>query len=736
MGLALFVATMGSNSPSFAQTAPIDQNSREDGTPTGRLIVKYRTQEDTSSGLAALQGNEKRTDSTDRRRWRAERGLELARKISREQELVSTFQHSDSNALHLRAQQIATSSAVESVSVEYRRHTLVQPNDPLFQDNSIPGNQSYLFEGTYSIRAPGAWDITTGSQTSVIAIVDTGALPDHPELQNRAITGLGHDFVSAEGANVFTAANDGDGRDSDPTDPGDHCDSQSSSWHGTGVASAAAGNSNNSEGIAGIDWNAQILYARALGRCGGTDADIIDAIRWSAGLAVSGAPLNDTPATVINLSIGGQTECTPAWQDVIDELNILGIPFVVAAGNENNNALRSSPANCADVITVGSSTPGGSIDTGFSNYGLKVTVATPGRDIVVAANSGRRTSNPDGHTYQTETGSSFSAALVSGAISLMQSVNNDLSPRQIQSILQITSTDFATDGDCNIYYCGGGILNLSGAVAAARDGNIPNNSATEEGIITSQLIPLPLTLQTSASLFGNRDIRYFQINTTETGLLTVASDSATDLYGYLLNENLSVLALDDDTGNGLNFRVASRVDAGTYFFAVERAIHRSNDGEATFDLMANLNTEQPAAFSFAPIVNAAVNSPAHSETIVVSGLQEPAIVTISGGFYSINDNGLTAAQGTVRSGDTISVSLQSGSALDSETQLILSVGAFSTEFSVTTGDGNTPLPVELPDGDNHTEGSGSTDPSQLLLLLLISVGISRFRRVLGTGFKY
>lgn len=713
-----------------AQDVPFHANTAE---PTGRLIIKYRS-EDTGAGLAAMQGDEKRTDSLNRAAWRSLQGLGLTRKISRQHELVNTGQPGNLLFLQQQATLIADQREVDTASVEYRRYALQEPNDPLYRGTSAPGNQSYLYEGPYSMRSPGAWDVTTGSQSAVIAIVDTGVLPNHPELQDRAIPTLGYDFVAPDAPGDFLAANDGDGRDADPTDPGDHCGSNASSWHGTGVASVAAGNSNNAEGLAGIDWNAQLLHARALGRCGGTDADIIDAIRWSAGLPVSGLPLNQTPATVVNLSIGGPTECTPAWQDVIDELNNLSIPFVIAAGNEANNALRSSPANCADVITVGSSTPGGSIDSGFSNYGVKVTVAAPGRDIVMATNSGRLTSDDEGHTYQRETGSSFSAALVSGAISLMQSVNSELSPAQVRSILQDSATPFIADSDCSTYYCGSGIMHLSRAVTMAQQGTNDGSANAELQVIENQLDALTLDQPLTGNLFGTRDIRYYKVTTGQTGMLTVTSSSTADLYAYLLNANLSVLALDDDSGGALNFRVASRVPAGDYYIAVERAVHRASDGESTFDITATLNTDQPNPFTFSRITNATINSQIRSGEVTISGLLSPAVVSVSGGFYSINNGELTATPDTVQNGDKVFVALRTASALGAENKLLLAVGAYQTEFSVTTGIRTAPT---VPASDSS--GSGCTlmprmsnsavavDPT-LLLVLMLAMGHLALRK--------
>src|SRR6185436_10511213 len=104
--------------------------------------------------------------------------------------------------------------------------------------------------------------------------------------------------------------------DADATDPGDfvttadrsqpafsNCDASGSSWHGTRVSSLIGAITNEGAGMAGADWNGRILPVRVLGKCGGRDSDIIDAMRWAAGLQVANAPLNTTPAKIINLSL-------------------------------------------------------------------------------------------------------------------------------------------------------------------------------------------------------------------------------------------------------------------------------------------------------------------------------------------------------------------------------------------------------------------------------------------------
>ncbi len=710
--LALTAFATPASAQTSNQTTPFPAAS-ETAEPTGRLIIKYTEAE---SPWQSPRGSKRVTRSG----LREQRKLTFARKMSGKRELVQSEQmRGGLKALKAEARSLSTEPDIEYAAIEYRRYSLAEPNDPLYQGTDAPGNQAYLFDGEYSVHTPGAWDISTGSTASVIAIVDTGVLPDHPDVADREVPGLGYDFVSADAPNNFFSANDGDGRDADPADPGDPCEGGSASWHGTSVASVAAGNSNNSEGLAGIDWNARLLHARALGICGGTDADIIDAVRWSAGLTVDGIPDNPNPANVVNLSLGGATECTTAWQDVIDELAALNVIFVMAAGNERQNTLRSSPANCANVIAVGSNTLSGDIDSRFSNHGVKVTVSTSGRDIVVASNSGFDTPDEEGNFYRTETGTSFSAAIVSGAISLMHSLNPDLGPAEVRALLQDSATPFATDSDCDTHYCGGGIMNLSRAMTMLRD----NNFSAERDIaleqIANQSQPVELETRTDATLFGFKDIRYFSLQVPERGLLQAESSGSADLYGYLLNAELSVIALDDDGGNATNFRVASLVDPGTYYIAVERERHRRIDAELNFALSTSLSDDQPDAFTFNSVSDATASATVESNIITVSGLQSETILTISNGFYSLNGSAANNLPTTVRNGDTLQVAIQSASSENRSNTATVTVGTFTTNFTVTTAANTRITSTTGSATDGNNTGSGSFNLSILFAVLLV-----------------
>ncbi len=338
--------------------------------------------------------------------------------------------------------------------------------------------------------------------------MDTGIRFDHPDLRSVATDRLlaGYDFISDA-----AIANDGNGRDADATDPGDWvttadtqtakftgCTVQNSSWHGTRVVGMMAAIANNSTGIAGITWQGMILPVRALGKCGGYDSDIMDGMRWAAGLHVSGAPDNTHPAQIINMSLGSIGSCTAAQQQVVDEIVALGVLIVVSAGNEGGPV--DSPANCIGVAGVAGLRNIGT-KVGFSSLGPQVALSAPGGNCVNASgaclfsldtttNSG--TTVPVASTYtdqfNSNLGTSFSAPAVASIAALMTSVNGNLQPSQLIARLQEGAKPFPTSPDptipschvpassadiqstecnCTTTTCGAGMANAPGAVNAA-----------------------------------------------------------------------------------------------------------------------------------------------------------------------------------------------------------------------------------------------------------------------------
>lgn len=371
------------------------------------------------------------------------------------------------------AQRLAAVSGAEYVEPDLIFFPAVVPGDTLYA--TAQWNLQAVTSARYGANFPDAWMITTGNPAIVSAILDTGGLLTHEDLAGRTPTGNpGYDFIST----LFNA-NDGDGRDPNPSDPGDWvtsaeatgtCGVSPSSWHGSHVAGIFGARANNDRGIAGAIWDAPMLIVRVLGKCGGTLSDVADAIRWAAGLPVPGVPDNPTPARVLNLSLGASgSACPVTMQNAINAVNQNGAIVVVAAGNANTSASNMTPANCAGAVVVAASTLSGD-RASYSNFGPLVTLAAPGGDtgatVVSTVNSSTTAPSPTGDTYAGYRGTSMATPHVAGAISLMLSANPGLSRAEVLQILRDTVTPFPGGSGC-IGRCGTGILNAGAAVEEA-----------------------------------------------------------------------------------------------------------------------------------------------------------------------------------------------------------------------------------------------------------------------------
>ena len=420
------------------------------------VIVKLRS-DGAGAAMAKLSNGTSRTEALAKRTGLA---LQFRREIS-DRMMAGNIELSDLSAAQV-LEQLRADAAVEYVAIDQRRYPhATNPNDVLFT------KQWYLKDTEVSaVNAIGAWDTDRGSAGVVIAVLDTGVLYDHPDLGRGDRGGKllpGFDFVAPD-----HMSNDGDTRDADPSDPGDWIDSTDkanpiytdcvttgSSWHGTRVAGMIGALTNNSAGVAGLNWNSFILPVRVLGKCGGVDSDILAGMRWAAGLHVAGAPDNPTPARILNASFGSSGVCEPSYRDVIEELTARKVLLVISAGNEGT--VVSSPGNCPGVAAVAAIRHAGS-KVGFSSLGTEVTIAAPGGNCVnvnggpclfsldTTSNSG--TKAPGAHTYTDQTnsnlGTSFSAPIVSGIAGLMLSRNANLSTGQLLARLREGARPFPT----------------------------------------------------------------------------------------------------------------------------------------------------------------------------------------------------------------------------------------------------------------------------------------------------
>jgi serine protease len=341
------------------------------------------------------------------------------------------------------------------------------PSDPglRFQWNLTGPREGRAAEG---IGVTEAWSRTLGSPEVTVAVLDTGHLP-HPDLHGRTVPG--YDLVD---------------RDGDPTDP--PCTTGDSHGHGLAVASIIGATTDNGMGIAGVDQRARIQHVRVLPSCSsGSMADVIDGIRWAAGLPVPGTPENPTPADVLNLSLGTVTSasCDRFMQAAIDDAVAAGAVVVVAAGNSGVSLDEQPrvPASCDDVITVAATSPVGDLAY-YSNHGTAVTIAAPGGDhtlpeygiegLVLAAAPPTDALAFEA-AYGWTAGSSVASPQVSGTVSLLRAADPELSVAEIREILTETARPFPSSGvrpeaDCSTGtdpICGAGLLDAGAALTVA-----------------------------------------------------------------------------------------------------------------------------------------------------------------------------------------------------------------------------------------------------------------------------
>lgn len=375
---------------------------------------------------------------------------------------------------------LSANSKVASVSPDMRRYATVDNTSEPVKINDPKMNRMWSLTGEKGISALEAWGTTRG-QGVTVAVLDSGVTA-HPDLDANVLPG--YDFI-AESA----FSNDGNGRDSDPTDAGNwtvdnQCFTGSkatpSDWHGTHVAGTIAAIANNNEGIAGVAPEAKIVPVRVLGACGGFDSDITDGIIWAAGGSVRGVPANQHPAQVINMSIGSEGTCTTPYRQAIAQANKRGSIVVVAAGNNNFDASKSSPGNCEDVITVGATDKNGKRSY-FSNYGSRVDVSAPGGDrrywgggILSTLNAGKTA--PGKADYAEYQGTSMAAPHVAGIVALMKAVDPKLTYAQAKKVLQSTSQSV----ECDQSACGSGIVNAARAVQQVRSDREAAEAAAAE----------------------------------------------------------------------------------------------------------------------------------------------------------------------------------------------------------------------------------------------------------------
>jgi thermitase len=272
--------------------------------------------------------------------------------------------------------------AVEYVVPDRMVRALLMPSDPRF------GEQW----GMTTINAPGAWDTSTSSADTRVAILDCGVYdsastfispdgnPGHPDVRDKVVARVN-----------FTSSPDAD----------DWCN------HGTHVAGIAAASTNNGIGVAGTGYNASVVNVKVLGDTGSGSFDwVINGILWAAGCDTT--PCGPRRAEIINMSLGATGACDPLVQTAIDTAWTQGLVIVAAAGNIGTSG-AITPANCTNVVGVSASDKNDA-KASFSNFGSGVDVAAPGVRILSTDYVGR---------YASFSGTSMASPHVAGQAALI-----------------------------------------------------------------------------------------------------------------------------------------------------------------------------------------------------------------------------------------------------------------------------------------------------------------------------
>ncbi|OEJ24009.1 protease [Streptomyces agglomeratus] len=446
--------------------------------PVEKVIVTYKSKAAEAGSNAAAK-----TDAAAKGKETGE-SLSFERRLAGGAALVDLGGEASKKDLSEVMAAFRADTSVASVEPDIRAYAMaVTPNDTDY------AKQWDLFEATGGMNVPGAWDKTTGSGVTV-AVIDTGYAA-HTDLAGNVVAG--YDFISSS-----ADARDGNGRDNNAKDEGDwnatdgECGTGSkasnSSWHGTHVAGTIGATANNTKGVAGIAYSAKIQPVRVLGKCGGSSADIADAITWASGGTVPGVTANATPAKVINLSLGGASAtCPSVYQTAINGAVSRGTTVVVAAGNSNANASGFTPANCSGVINVASTSREGNRSF-YSNYGTSIDVSAPGGEtrratdtpgtittpengILSTLNSGTTTQSTE--NYKPYQGTSMAAPHIAGLAALLKSAKSTLTPAEIESAIKANARPLP--GTCT-GGCGSGIADTTKTVNAVTGTTTPGGA--------------------------------------------------------------------------------------------------------------------------------------------------------------------------------------------------------------------------------------------------------------------
>jgi serine protease len=632
--------------------------------PIVQLIVKYRNENVRT--FSATAGRSKLATLAAR----SNVGLAYLRPMSGLSHVVKLAEPMPRAEAFALAKRLEMDPSVEYAEVDDWVYPAFVPNDPLYATHQWHFQAPSAATGNAGgVDAPAAWDIARG-QGVIVAVVDTGVAV-HPDLSANVLPG--YDFIIEP-----WRANDGDGRDTDATDPGDwvtadYCGTgepaKDSSWHGTHVAGTIAEVTDNGLLMAGLAHQARILPVRVLGRCGGLTSDVADGIRWAAGLSVPGVPANPNRAKVINLSLGSNQPCPATHATAVADARAAGAVVVASTGNKSLEAI-GSPANCPGVIAVTAHTYQGD-RADYANVGPGTAISAPGGGSCFTPDGGgfvcstrsasvinhgvwstslygpttptsTDSQGRSGATYLWKRGTSMATPHVAATAALLLSRMPTLVPDEVRFLLTSSARPHPAGLYCAVLgtdgRCGSGLLDARAALARLDD-RTPAVTVNAPQVVAGGQVA---TLQATATA-RNGGSGSFTYAWTQTGGPPVTLSNAGAASASFVGTN---------PGGTHTFRVT--VTDGNGYVVTQTASVRSNNPPATQPVPAQ-TVVQGGSLSFTvratdpendTVTYVASNLPAGSTFAAATGQFSWPSVGAAPGLYSFT---VMANDGTVNS---------------------------------------------------------------------------------------
>ncbi|MBX3404765.1 MAG: S8 family serine peptidase [Phycisphaeraceae bacterium] len=385
----------------------------------------------------------------------ANRTVKVAEFFGLQAERIETTATGMFSSLVVRGQ--VTEAMAQAAVQHFAWLRIVEPNR-VYQHRLAPNDAGYPFQwghnntglefpdsgtGQLAPGVPGAdidaelaWNITTGTDRVVIAVIDTGVQLTHPdlaaniwtnplEIPGNGIDDDGNGFIDDVNGWDF-ASNEPGGQDNNPNDP-------ATQGHGTAVAGVIGAVGGNGIGVAGVMWNASILPIKIFGEVGGAPLfaivqaqQYITILRRDYGVNIVAS--NNSYGAIRPDAAG---EFDSAEEIAIQQATNVGILFIAAAGNDANNndgPIFAYPASYPNPLIISvAATNNRDRLASFSNFGLtSVDVGAPGEQILTTAVGGG---------YQYINGTSFASPYTAGVIGLLASVNRYATPEQLRDAL-------------------------------------------------------------------------------------------------------------------------------------------------------------------------------------------------------------------------------------------------------------------------------------------------------------